>query len=130
MATSAKKNGQRVVRISSLLPFTPVCKPMSGKNRPKAISPVKAASRSAPAISTRSLCAPACISDLLDIRPAEQTLRQEDQCDHQHGKSRDVLVVDGKVSRPERLDQADQQAADHRAGQRTDAAEHRGGEGF
>src|SRR3984885_6687005 len=137
--TIANNSGQRVVSTSSLLPFTPVRKPINGSNSPNAMTPIKAASRNASAILTRSLWAralrapaarPEPISDLLDIGPAEQALRQEDERNRQHGKSGDVLVVDRKVSRPEDLDQADQQAADHRARQRTDAAEHRGGEGF
>src|SRR5579862_9605026 len=127
MATMANNSGQRVVRTSWLLPSTPVKNPISGNSTPKAIKPVKPASRNAPVMSTRRLCAPACltaacISDLLDIRPAEQALRQEDQCDGQHRERGDVLGVDGKISRPEGLDQADQDAADHRAGQRPDAA--------
>src|SRR6202140_1663279 len=129
MATMASSSGQRGVRTSWLLAATPVKNPTSGKSAPKAIKPVKPASRNAPVISTRPLCAPACltaacISDLLDIRPAEQALRQEDQGDGQHGEGGDVLVVDGKVSRPEGLDQADQEAAHDGAGQRADAAEH------
>src|SRR5580692_1640207 len=129
MATTANNSGQRVVNTSWLLPSTPVKNPISGKSTPNATRPVKPASRNAPVISTRPLCAPACltaacISDLLDIRPAEQALRQEDQGDDQHGEGGDVLVVDGKVSRPEGLDQTNQEAADHGAGQRADAAEH------
>src|SRR5580658_9067994 len=135
MATTMNSSGQRVVSTSWLLPSTPVKNPISGSSTPKAIKPVKPASRNAPVISTRPFCAPACltaacISDLLDIRPAEQALRQEDQGDGEHGEGGDVLVVDGKVSRPEGLDQADQDAADHGAGQRADAAEHGGGERF
>src|ERR1700692_893136 len=120
----ASSSGQRGLRTSWLLPSTPVKKPISGNSTPKATRPVKPASRTAPAMSTRPLCAPLAISDLLDIRPAEQALWQEDQGDGQHGEGSDVLVVDGKVGRPEGLDQADQDAADHRAGQRADAAEH------
>src|SRR6202140_4448988 len=135
MATMASSSGQRGVRTSWLLAATPVKNPTSGKSAPKAIKPVKPASRNAPVISTRPLCAPACltaacISDLLDIRPAEQALRQEDQGDGEYGEGGDVLVVDGKVSRPESLDQADQKAADHRARQRADAAQHGGGKRF
>src|SRR5271170_4149493 len=112
-ATKAKSSGQRVVSVSSLLPLTPVRNPINGSNRPNAIAPVKTASRSAPVTLTRSLwtrsfCAPAAISDLLDVRPAEQALRQENQRDHQDGKGGDIFVVDGKVCRPERLDQPDQ----------------------
>src|SRR6202030_2872841 len=135
MATMANNSGQRVVRTSWLLPSTPVKNPISGNSTPNAIKPVKPASRKAPVISTRPLCAPACltaacISDLLDIRPAEQALRQEDQGDGQHGEGGDVLVVDGKRGRQKGFDQADQEPADHRAGQRADAAEYRGGKRF
>src|SRR5271168_3687796 len=112
-ATKANSSGQRVVSVSSLLPLTPVLNPISGSNKPNAIAPVQAASRSAPVTSTRSLwtrsvCASAAISDLLDIRPAEQALRQEDQRDRQHGKRSDVLVVDGKIGRPHGLNEPDQ----------------------
>src|SRR5580704_144234 len=134
-ATMANSNGQRVVSTSWLLPSTPVKNPISGNSTPNATRPVKPASRNAPTASTRPLCAPACltaacISDLLDIRPAEQALRQEDQSDRKHREGGDVLIVDGKVGRPEGLDQADQEAADHRSGQRADAAEHGCGERF
>jgi hypothetical protein len=54
--------------------------------------------------------------------------RQEDQHDREDREGRDVLVLDREIARPEGLDQADQQAAQHGAGQRADAAEHRGGE--
>src|SRR5258708_17418570 len=116
----ASSSGQRVVRTSWLLPSTPVKNPISGSSAPQAIKPVKPASRNAPVMSTRPLCAPACltaacISDLLDIRPAEQALRQEDQGDGEHGEGGDVLVVDGEVGRPEGFDQADQETAAHRA---------------
>src|SRR5580700_1898078 len=113
----ANNSGQRVVRTSWLLPSTPVKNPISGKSAPNATRPVKPASRKAPVISTRPLCAPLPISDLLDIRPAEQALRQEDQGNRQHREGGDIFVVDGEVGRPEGLDQADQEAADHRAGQ-------------
>src|ERR1700688_817798 len=122
MATVANSSGQRLVSTSWLLPSTPVKNPISGKSTPKATKPVKPASRNAPVISTRPLCASAglttaCISDLLDIRPAEQALRQEDQGDGEHGEGGDVFIVDGEVGRPEGFDQADQETADHRAGQ-------------
>src|ERR1700691_1830526 len=111
MATTMNSSGQRVVRTSWLLPSTPVKNPISGRSTPKAMRPVKPASRNAPVISTRPLCAPACltaacISDLLDIRPAEQDMRQEDQGDGQYREGGDILIVDGKVSRPEGFDQA------------------------
>src|ERR1035441_3184318 len=87
-ATMANSNGQRVVRMRSLRMFVTVWKPISGRNRAKASRAVKPASRSARAISTRWFGAPSAISHLLDIRPAEQALRQEDQCDGEHGKLR------------------------------------------
>src|ERR1700761_123945 len=98
-ATMANNSGQRVVRTSWLLPSTPVKNPISGNSTPNAIKPVKPASRNAPTASTRPLCAPtwltaAGISDLLDIRPAEQALGQEDQGDGEHRKGGDVLIVD------------------------------------
>src|ERR1017187_6307958 len=123
-ATGAMENsnGQGVVRMRSLRMFVTVWKPISGRNRAKASRAVKPASRSARAISTRWFGAPSAISHLLDIRPAEQALRQEDQCDGEHGKGGDVLVVDGKIGRPHGLYQANENAADHRARQRADAA--------
>src|SRR5579863_5111360 len=121
MTTAAASSGQRVVSVSSSRMLVMVSKPTSGSSRPKVTRPVKAASRNARTTSTRKSWtrpsrAPAVISDLLDIRPAEQALWQEDQRDRQNGKGGDVLVVDGKVRRPQRLDQADDQSADHRAG--------------
>src|ERR1700719_3415452 len=135
MATMASSSGHGVVRTSWWLPSTPVKNPISGKSTPNAIKPVSPASRNAPVMSTRPLCAPACltaacISDLLDIRPAEQALRQEDQCNRQHREGGDVFVVDGEVGRPKGLDRADQEPADHGAWQGADAAEHGGGERF
>ena len=55
---------------------------------------------------------------------------QEDQHDGQDREGGDILVVDREIGRPQRLDQADQQAAEHRARQRADAAEHGRGEGL
>src|SRR4249919_1652820 len=100
MATVATSKGQRVTRIRSLRTFVTVWNPMSGRNRPNATKAVTPASRRARVISTRPPCAPSSMSDLLDIGPAKQPLRQEDQCDRQHGKSSDVLVVNGKICRP------------------------------
>src|ERR1019366_472162 len=132
MATIENSSGQRVVRTSSLRMSCAVSKPISGRNSPKASKAVTPASRSARATSTRRSSAPSCappgISHLLDIRPAEQALRQEDQGDGEHGEGGDVLVVDGKIGRPHGLDQADQNAADYRARQRANAAQYRGGE--
>src|SRR5690606_25073835 len=66
--------------------------------------------------------------DLLDVGSSEQPGRPEDQDEHEHRECRDILVLDGKVPRPERLDEADQEAAEHGAGYRADAAENGGGE--
>src|SRR5664279_1491876 len=97
MATMANNSCQRVVRTKLLPKSVTVWKPISGRNSPKASKAVMPASRSARAISTRFCGAPSAISNLLDIRPAEQALRQEDQCNGEHGKCGDVLVVDGKI---------------------------------
>src|ERR1700761_8976560 len=69
-------------------------------------------------------------SDFFDFRPAEQAGRKEDQHHDQDREGGDVLVLDREISRPERLDQADQEPAQHRSGQRADTAEHRRGEGL
>src|SRR6478735_1786011 len=63
--------------------------------------------------------------DLLDFRPPEDAGRHEDQHDGENREGRDVLVLDREVSRPEDLDQADDEPAEHRAGKGADAAEHR-----
>src|SRR5450631_97415 len=105
MPTMEKNNGQRVVRISSLRMSTTVLKPISGRNRPKARSAVMPASVKARLSLLGSIEACAVISYLFDVGPAEQALRQEDQRDREHGKSRDIFVVDGKISRPHGLDQ-------------------------
>src|SRR5665647_3850737 len=120
MPTIANSSGKRVVRISSLRMFCSVLKPISGRNNPKASKAVMPAARKARAASTRPVCAPPAISNLLDVRPAEQALRQEDQRDGEHREGGDVLVVDGKIRRPHGLDQADQKSADHGARQRAD----------
>src|SRR5215471_3059842 len=108
MATTANNGGQRVVRIRSLRILVVVSKPTNGKNRPNASSAVTPASRNARAASTRLSCAPVAISDLFDIGPSEQPLRQEDQRDCQYGESGNVFVIDGEIRRPKRLDQANQ----------------------
>src|SRR5712671_1275814 len=122
MATKANSICQRVSSTISLRMFWTVRKPISGSNRKKASTAVSPASMIAARRAARA--AGADMSDLLDIRPSEQALRQEDERDGEDRESRDVLVVGREIGRPQRLDQADQQAADHRARQRTDAAEH------
>jgi hypothetical protein len=54
--------------------------------------------------------------------------RSKDEHEHQDRERRDVLVLDREIGRPERLDQADEQAAEHCSRHRADAAEHRRGE--
>src|SRR5438270_13135684 len=73
----------------------------------------------------REVCsgASATASNFFDFRPAQQPGRKEDQDDDQDRKRRDVLVFDGKIRRPEGLDQPDQKSAQHRAGRRADAAQ-------
>src|SRR5882757_7506049 len=108
IATSAASNGQRVSRTSSLRMFWTVLKPIRGRNRPKAIRPANAASRSARTMSTRAADgdASSVISDLLHVRPAENALRQEDHGDRQNRECGDVLVVGGEIRRPHGLDQS------------------------
>src|SRR5678815_5734321 len=67
---------------------------------------------------------------------AEEPLRSQGQHQDQHDEREDVLVVAAEhaagqhadVAGAERLDQAEQHAADHRAGEVADAAEDRRGE--
>src|SRR5438128_5149916 len=133
IATMASSSGMRVSSSSSLRMFCTVLKPISGSSSANAISAVKAASLSARAtferVSDRGRAvsgAATAMSHLLHFRAPEQALRQEDQRDRQNGERRDVLVVDRKISRPHRFDEADQDASDHRARPRADAAEHGG----
>src|SRR5215211_9183144 len=98
---------------------------MSGRKRPNASSPASAVSFTARAISIR-FSGPdvsAAMSHLLDFRPPEDALGQEDQRNGEDREGGDVLVVDREVGGPHGLDQPDQQAAEHRARQRADAAE-------
>src|SRR5438067_7451269 len=96
--TNVANSGQRVSNTSSLRMFCTVLKPISGRNRPKAISPASAASRSARMISTRDAGGDAStvISHFLHVRPAENALRQEDHGDREDRERRDVLVVGGE----------------------------------
>src|SRR5262245_37520938 len=146
MATKTARSGQRVSSSSSLRMFWTVLKPISGRNRPNASSPATAASRSARVMLVPSLpfrgrvvgraptgwggcpCASTAISHLLDFRPAQYALGEEDQRDGEDREGGDILVVDGEIGRPQGLDQADQQPAEHGARQRADAAQYRGGE--
>src|SRR5262249_53350743 len=132
IATSAASSGQRVSSTISLRMFWTVLKPISGSKSPNAMRPVIAAWRSAPTISTREAGggASSAISHLLHIRSAEDALRHEDHGDGENGEGGDILVVDGEIRRPHGLDEPDQQAADDRARQRADAAQHRRGEGL
>src|SRR6267154_1876269 len=67
-------------------------------------------------------------SDFFDFGPTEQASRKEDQHDDQDRERRHILVFDRKIRRPQRLDQTDGEPPQHRARQRTDAAEHGRGE--
>src|SRR5882672_1353259 len=66
----------------------------------------------------------------------EQALRSYGEHEDQHDEGEDVLVVAAQhaagqaadVAGAERLDQAEQDTADHRAGEVADAAEHRSSE--
>src|SRR5690349_4596561 len=113
MATKPSSSGQRVSSAISLCMFWIVLKPISGSSRKKQRRAVTPASFAAAARSMRA--APAapfgCMSDFLDVRPAEQALRQEDERDGEHREGRDVLVVDREIGRPHGFDQPDQDPA-------------------
>src|SRR5690242_17960124 len=113
MATKLKSICQRVSSAISLRMVWTVRKPISGSSRKKANTAVIPASLIAARRAARAAGAP--MSDFLDIRPAEQALRQENKRDGENREGRDVLVVGGEIGRPQRLDQADEEAADHRA---------------
>src|SRR6185312_15281517 len=108
IAVSANSSGQRVASAVSLRMSVMVSKPISGRNRPKAIAAVMAASRSAAVMRLRScgcargLCAgvlaATATSHLFHVGAAEQALRQEVQRDRQHREGGDVLVVDRDVA--------------------------------
>src|SRR6185437_1148709 len=100
IATNVTKSGQRVFKMRLLRMSVRVWKPISGSKSPKASRAVTPASRRACEIATRPSCAPSAMSNLFDIRPAEQALRQEDQRDRQNRKRSDILVVDRKIGRP------------------------------
>src|SRR3989442_15096710 len=119
IATSAASNGQRVSRISSLWMFCTVLKPISGRNRPNARRPARAAARSARRISTREAIpdASSAISHLLHVGSPQNALRQKDHRDREDGEDGNVLVIDREVSRPQRLDETDEQATKHGAGE-------------
>ena len=110
--------------------FWTVLKPISGRKRPNAISAATQCRRER-ASETGAVAAGDAASPSHTFStsgPAEDALRQEDHGDREDRKGGDVLVVDRQIGRPQGLDQADQQSAEHGAGQRADAAEHRGGE--
>src|SRR3546814_15294494 len=65
----------------------------------------------------RSRCCTVIISHLLDFGAAEQARGAEDQNDDQNREDGDILVFDAEIGRPEGLDQADQQTAEHGARQ-------------
>ena len=107
--------------------------PTIGPNTIRAISPAKTASSrlrltfSPPLIAD---CDMAFSLNLGDQRPAEQALRTEDQDRHQQPEGEHVLVIRVHHAGELRLRHAEQQPAQHRARQRADAAQHRGGEGL
>src|SRR4051794_34358358 len=119
IATMIKNRPQWVSSWSVLRMLGSEEKAMSGRKTAAARSPVTTASFRARV--TAAWVAPtgasATISHLLDVRPAEEALRQEDQGDGKDGEDRDVLVVDGEIGRPHGFDHANYETADHRAGQ-------------
>ena len=67
---------------------------------------------------------------LREGRGAEQAGRPDEQDDDQDAEDDQVLVRGGDVGSGERLGEPDQEAAEHGAGNRADAADDRGGEPF
>src|SRR6185437_15142012 len=102
-----------------------VLKPTSGRASAAEIAPTRSASLS---IAENDLSLACCIggigSNLLDVRLSEQTRRPEDQYEHQDRESGDILVLRAEIGRVEDFDKADEQPAQHGAGQRSDAAQH------
>src|SRR5687767_13491979 len=98
-------------------------------------TPGSTSSRNAAAMKTISLCLTR-LSRTVGHPFAEQALRPHREHEDQHDEGEDVLVVAAEhaagqhadVAGAEGLDQPEQHAADHRAGQIADATEHRGGE--
>src|SRR5215813_9966935 len=125
VATIANSRSQRVSSTSSLRMFWTVLNPMSGRNSPNAISAVSAPSRSARTTRRGGAEAAAGISHLFHVGPAEDPLRQENHHDGKDREGGDILVGERDVFAPQGFDDADQEAAQHRAGERADAAEHR-----
>src|SRR5579883_1586080 len=68
-----------------------------------------------------------CASGLLRRGQAEETRRPQDEHDDQDGKDDDVGPAHGEHLPSHRLDETDHEPPDHRAGDVTDAAEHRRG---
>src|ERR1700720_3068221 len=98
MATKANSICQRVSSTISLRMFWTVRKPISGSSRRNASTAVSPASLMAARRAARA--AGATMSDFLDIRPAEQALRQENERDGEDREGRDILVVGGEIGRP------------------------------
>src|SRR5262249_33168736 len=133
LPTNANNSGQRVVIMSASRISVMVWKPTSGRNKPNAIIAVSPAARSASPKRVRIFAPASCmppIPDLLDVGPAQQTLRQENQGDCQHGEGGHILVVDREIRRPQCFNEPDQKTAHDCARQRADTAKHRRGEGL
>src|ERR1044072_127417 len=131
VATMAARSPNRVHQISCPVGPASVRMPIISENSTSATSAeMQAFFRMKAMPGAREACSDAIAAtalDFFDFRPAEQPGRKEDQHDDQNRKRRDVLVFDGEIRGPESLDQPDQQSAEHRARQRADAAQHRGG---
>src|SRR3954470_9422681 len=98
--------------------------PSIGARRTKVTNAAASASfRAGAAKETDGVAAAALVAmrlNLLDLGLAEQAGGQEDQDHHQDAEGGHVLVLQAEVARPERLDQAEHQAAQHGAGDRAD----------
>src|SRR4051794_30397440 len=86
--------------------------------RALARSSVRRTTRALEAVRGGVAAASTAASDLLDLGPAEDAGRHEDEGDGEDREGRDVLVLDREISRPHGLDQPDDKAAQHRARER------------
>src|SRR5579883_1927465 len=105
-------------------------RPIARRRTTKAVSPASLRTAGAwSGLTGMSLAVTAVMASyLLDIGPAQQSGRAEDQHEDEDREGGHVLVFHGEIAGPHRFDQADEEAAQHRPRQRADAAEHRGGE--
>src|ERR1700730_4314175 len=109
--------------------------PSIKEKSPKAMTAARAASFKAPTKSSfaervrvAGSFGAAKRSDLLDLGPAENSGRHEDQHQHEDRERGDVFVFGGKIGGPEGFNEPNQKPAKHGARKRSDSAQYGGGE--